>query len=94
MIAAYSNVATVKKNATKYLGKAFPVLPSTRKDKKFMVMNPAGKWVHFGQMGYEDYTKHRDKARRANYLARARGIRGKWADNKFSPNNLSIHILW
>ena len=28
---------------------------STRADKKFMVISPGGKKIHFGQAGYKDY---------------------------------------
>lgn len=59
-----------------------------------MVQDPDNKWVHFGQMGYEDYTKHKDDNRRKNYLKRSSNISGKWKSNKYSPNNLSIHLLW
>ena len=34
-----------------------------------------------------------EKKRKA-YLARATKIKGDWKDNKVSPNNLAIHILW
>jgi len=27
-------------------------------------------------------------------LARAKGIRGDWKKNKYSSNNLAIHVLW
>ena len=90
----WSNPAEVLKKAEKYLGKDVVLAISTRKDKKYMVKNPAGKWVHFGQMGYEDYTKHKNKQQRMNYLNRATNIRGEWKDEKYSPNNLSINILW
>ena len=53
-----------------------------------------GKMVHFGQLGYEDFTKHKDKERRQRYLKRATNMRGNWKDNPYSPNNLSINILW
>ena len=59
-----------------------------------MVQDPDNKWVHFGQMGYEDYTKHKDDDRRKNYLNRSSNIKGQWKSNKYSPNNLSIHLLW
>ena len=42
----------------------------------------------------EDYTLHGDKKRRDRYLKRATNIKGKWQDNPYSPNNLSINILW
>ena len=67
---------------------------STRKNKKYMVLAPTGKWVHFGQLGYEDFTKHHDLGRRDAYLRRATKIKGDWKRDKFSPNNLAIHILW
>ena len=59
-----------------------------------MVQDPNGKWIHFGAMGYEDYTKHKDDKRRENYLKRASNIKGSWKQNKYSPNNLAINLLW
>ena len=38
----------VLKNAKSYLGNDVIILPSTRKNKKFMIMNPENKYVHFG----------------------------------------------
>ena len=64
------------------------------KEKKYMITTPHGNIVHFGQMGYEDFTKHKNKTRRKNYLTRSRKIKGDWKKNKYSPNNLSIHLLW
>ncbi len=91
----YSNPVLAQKMAHKYLGKTAKLFPSKNKHKKYRVFDKIHKkWVNFGQLGYEDYTKHRDKKRRKNYLTRARGIKGKWKSNKYSPNNLSIHILW
>lgn len=91
----YSNPVQVQIMANKYLGKTAKIYPSTKKEKKYMVWDPKNqKWVHFGQLGYEDYTKHKDKSRRKNYLTRSRNIKGDWKKNKYSPNNLSIHILW
>jgi hypothetical protein len=90
----WSNPIEVKMNAIKYLGKDIPLYYSTRKDKKYMVISPDNKIVHFGQQGYEDYTKHKDEKRRSNYLSRATKIKGNWATNKYSPNMLSIYLLW
>lgn len=90
----YSNHARVEENARRYFGRYKKVYLSSQKDKKYMIQGPSGYWIHFGQMGYEDFTKHLDLGRRARYLARARGIRGEWAENPFSPNMLSIHLLW
>ena len=90
----YSNPAKVQRNANNYFGKKVSIYLSSRTDKKYMVKDPNGKWIHFGQMGYEDYTKHKDNNRRKNYLSRSKNIKGDWKRNKYSPNNLSIYLLW
>ena len=95
MLNAFSNPAEAKRKAKKYLGPhGGPLFLSSREDKKFMVMAPNGKLVHFGQMGYSDYTQHKDKKRRAAYLRRASKIKGDWKSDKYSPNNLAMNILW
>jgi len=93
-ISTYSNPSEVYRRASKYLGKRVKIGLSTKKNKKYKITKPDGKIVHFGQMGYEDFTKHKDKSRRKNYLARSRKIRGNWKADKYSANNLSIHLLW
>lgn len=91
----YSNPNRVIQNARKYYGDDVKIDVSTRTNKKWMILNPNNnKWVHFGQMGYEDYTKHKDDYRRMNYLLRASNIKGDWDKNPYSPNKLSILILW
>jgi hypothetical protein len=90
----WSDPSKVRKNANKYLGKEIPIYISSKKDKKYMVQNPDGKWIHFGQLGYQDYTRHGDETRKNAYNHRASHIKGKWKDDKYSPNNLSIHLLW
>jgi len=91
----FSNPSTVQVKADKYLKTNNPIYKSTRKDKKYMIYDRKNdKWVHFGAMGYEDFTKHRDVKRRNNYRKRATNISGDWRKNKYSPNNLAIHLLW
>lgn len=91
----YSNPIIAQKMAYKYLGKTAKLYPGRKKDKKYSIFDPKNKkWVSFGQLDYEDYTKHRNKLRRRNYLTRSRSIKGDWKKNKYSPNNLSIHVLW
>jgi hypothetical protein len=68
-----------------------PVHVSTRKDKKYMVYNKNKKLVHFGQMGYEDATKHGDKKRIANF--KKRNIKWGYAP-KYTPAWLSFWLLW
>jgi hypothetical protein len=62
--------------------------------KKYFVIRPDGRRVYFGDIRYEDYTAHRDDARRARYLARALATRGKWRDDSYSPNMLAVLLLW
>jgi len=88
----WSNPKLAQKNATKYYKQ--DLYRSNRKDKKYMIQDPDGKWVHFGQMKYEDYTKHGDQNRRENYLKRASNIKGNWKSNPYSPNALAMRILW
>ena len=66
---------------------------STRKNKKYALFNGC-KTTHFGQLPYEDYTKHKNKTRRKNYLTRSQNIKGDWRRDSYSPNNLAIHLLW
>lgn len=88
----YSDPKQVLKQAKKYLGKDVIIQQSTRKDKKYMVLNPqTNKWVHFGQMGYSDYTKHKDQARKHRFRLR----NARWKDAPmFSPAFLSYWLLW
>ena len=69
------------------------VEPSTRKNKKYMIMNDDHNYIHFGDLRYEDATVHNDPVRISRYLKRATKIKGNWKNNKYSPNNLSINLL-
>jgi hypothetical protein len=91
----YSVPKVAQKRALAYLGKTAKLYPASRSGKKYKIWDPRMKnWVNFGQLGYEDYTKHHNLKRRRNYLNRSRRIRGAWKANPYSPNNLSMHILW
>ena len=89
-----SNPEIVLRQLKKYYGNHVDLYLSTSKHKKYMVFNEEGKKVHFGSILYQDYTKHKDKKRRLNYLKRASNIKGNWRQNPFSPNMLSIILLW
>ncbi len=94
MIRKYSNPEEAQKNAYAYLGKTAK-LYSAKPPKKYRIFDSNNnKWISFGQLGYEDFTKHHDKTRRKNYLTRTAKMRGKWKSNPYSANNLSRHILW
>jgi len=87
-IEKYSNPKVVQKKAEE-LG--LDIYYSTRKDKKFMVMNPNNKWVHFGQMGYQDFTRHGDVDRLRKFKQR----NSKWYESEpYTASYLSAWILW
>lgn len=74
---------------------------SNRKNKKLKILDPnKKKYIHFGDSRYKDYiiyTLLNDANRnvyRMKYISRATGIKGEWIYNIFSPNYLSISILW
>lgn len=82
---------SVEKALHKYYGKDVELYESTRKDKKFMVISPEGKKIHFGQKGYSDWHLHGDPIRRDNFRRR----NAKWADApKWSPAHLAWWVLW
>ena len=67
-----------------------PVHESSRKDKKYMVFD-GRTMIHFGQMGYEDATKHNDLDR----INRFKKRNWKWQNApKYSPAWLSWFLLW
>ncbi len=88
MLRLYSNPEEVKKKARKY--RLNPVYESTRRNKKYMVHN-GDKFIHFGAMGYEDFTKHHDKTRLNAFRSRNR----TWEYAPvYSPRWLSWYLLW
>jgi hypothetical protein len=93
-ILKYSDPNKALDNAIKYLKKNVTFALSTKKTKKYMVRRPDGKFLHFGSMEYEDFTKHKDKKRHSAYLKRTENIKGDWKKDKYSANNLARNILW
>jgi hypothetical protein len=98
----YSNYETVLSRAKHYYGENVILKKSTRKTKKYMIYNPYNnKFVHFGAMGYLDFTKYVKlydikiaKEHRTKYLKRSLKIKGNWINNQYSPNYLSMLLLW
>jgi hypothetical protein len=87
-LSKYSNPEYVMHKA-KMMG-LNPVHESSRKDKKYMVFD-GRKMVHFGQMGFEDASKHRDLDR----INRFKKRNWKWQFSpKYSPAWLSWFLLW
>ena len=98
----YSDFETVLSRAKLYFGEDVILKKSTRKTKKYMIYNPITiKFVHFGQMGYLDFTKYKQlfdletaNEHRRRYLKRAYFNKGDWKTNKYSPQYLSMVLLW
>lgn len=67
---------------------------STRLNKKYRIKGEFtnDKWIHFGDMRYQDYTKHQDEERRRMFLNRNR----HWIRNYdiYSPAWFSYYLLW
>lgn len=92
LVEKYSNPELVQKNAFKLLGHEAIIYFSNRNDKKYMLRNPnTGKFIHFGQIGFEDWTKHQDPKRRIVFRKR----NSRWNTfSKYTPAWLSFNILW
>ena len=52
------------------------------------------KTVHFGAIGYEDYTTHRDEKRKASYLARHRTKEDWTLSGVDTACFWALHLLW
>jgi hypothetical protein len=91
-IDSYSDPQEVLRKVHKYLGRNTDLYLSTRQKKKYMLLNPdTNKFIHFGEIGYIDYTKSKDKKLRDNFRQRNH----KWKDApKYSPAYLAYHCLW
>lgn len=76
---------------------------STRSNKKYMLITPDNKKIHFGAIKengkqYSDFTKHKDEERKKRYINRHKKRENKfWSHNKknlLTPSYLSRFILW
>ena len=81
---------------------------SNAKNKKYSVITPSGKKIHFGDKNYFHFKdtalglftnlNHNDKKRQKNYCTRSAGIKDKQGkltkNNKESPNHYSMRYLW
>jgi hypothetical protein len=70
---------------------------SHRADKKWdaVFLKKDGKEIvtPFGQKGYSDYTKHKDKTRKQRYIKRHSGMGEHW-NRPTTPGALSRWVLW
>ena len=90
-----SNPIIVQKKANEIYGKDAIIYKSDKPQKKYKILNKfTGNFVYFGDGKREDHHFHQDEKRRVNYLKRATNIKGNWRNDPYSPNNLSISLLW
>lgn len=87
----YSNPIDVQKKIFKLLGKEARIAYSPRKNKKYVIVNPeTNKYIHFGEMGYEDITKHKNEKRRKRFRLK----NARWANSEpYSASYLSYYAL-
>ncbi len=93
LIYEYSNPDIVMKKAREIFGDDIELKISTHKNKKYMIKGAFtnDKWIHFGQMFYEDYTKHQNHRRLINF----RNRNHKWMYSKPNTSSfLSFYLLW
>lgn len=88
----FSSPIDVQKKAFELLGKDAKIAFSPKKTKKYVIYNPiTNKYIHFGEMGYSDFTKHKDKERQRRFKLR----NAKWANAEpYTPSFLSYYLLW
>lgn len=79
---------------------------SLDKTHKLEVIDPTGKTVRFGRVGYGDFLIYSfleksghipsgySQMKRDVFQKSHSAIKGKWRSNKYSPNNLALHLLW
>lgn len=88
----YSNPKIAQQIAFKILGPNAILYKSDKPDKKYKYFNPIlNKYQYFGQMLFEDFTKHLDEDRRNRFLNRNK----KWANaDPYSPAFMAYYIIW
>ncbi len=78
-------------NKTNMANKAIEILKYSDPDQVFKLARAYGVTdIAISSRASKKYMIHTP----ASYLTRANGIHGNWRQDKFSPNNLSINLLW
>ena len=65
---------------------------SKNKDKKYSAVIDGKKTIHFGAVGYEDYSVHKDPERKQRYIDRHKP-RENWGDPT-TAGFFAKNILW
>ena len=67
---------------------------SNKKDKKLMAVIDGKKTIHFGDSSYSDYTKHKDEARKDNYISRHKKNENWGKTGVDTAGFMSKNLLW
>jgi hypothetical protein len=67
---------------------------SDKKDKKYYIVSNNNNKVYFGATGYEDYTMHKDPARKERYIKRHQSNEDWTKSGIDTPGFWSYHYLW
>lgn len=65
---------------------------SKRKKKRYALITPKNKIIHFGSKKGQTYIDHGDKTKRTNYIKRHSKLNETWTE--INPASLSALILW
>jgi len=92
------NKAPINFKTTKPINKPYKSSKQGKKGMVFVLDNGKKKLIHFGLSSMSDFTKHKDPARRKNYLARSGGIKNKQGqltkNLRTSANYWARKVLW
>jgi hypothetical protein len=76
------------------MDEVYIIQPSSRKDKKLMVVMGPNMVHHFGQAGYDDYTTTNDVVKKKAYLAR-HSVNEDWTKKGIHSSGFwAKHVLW
>ena len=67
---------------------------SPQKNKKWRIVFPDLKAVHFGHSAYEDYTMHKDETRKKSYVSRHKSSENWNKAGIRTAGFWSKHLLW
>jgi hypothetical protein len=70
---------------------------SSRGNKKFMLITPEGRKIHFGALGMEDFTITGNEEQKKRYIKRHSNEEARWhmtKENLETPAFLSRFVLW
>ena len=69
-------------------------MPSKANNKKWTIITPEGKKIHFGQAGASDYTINKDPKRKESYISRHRA-REDWSKSGIDTAGFwAKNLLW